>query len=247
MKKRNHSLVSIIVIIVILILGLVFIDMLDDFISHMNGSSSENTSGIDTTKNTYSKTNYIRLLASQENEDLEPVIKAYAAKKGYYIDIDYAGTLDIMQKLNNGEEYDAVWASNSIWLYMLNKSVSTSASTHVSPVVFGITKTKAQELGFVGNDQIYMQDIVNAITDGKLKFTMSNPTSTNSGATAYLGMLQVLAGNPEVLKQENLDNDELKENLKSLFSGMERSSGSDSFLEEAFLKGEILTSPERGR
>ena len=67
---------------------------------------------------------------------------------------------------------------------------------------------------------------------------MPNPTSTDSGASAYLGFLATLAGNPEVLTEEHLQNEELKEELVSLFSGMERSSGSEEFLEEMFINGD---------
>ena len=172
--------------------------------------------------------------------DLEGIILNYAHSKGYNIDIEYAGALDIMQKLNNGEQYDAVWLSNSIWMYMLdNSKVSTSDSkcTSINPVIFGVTKSKAEELGFAGKT-VYTKDIVKAISDGKLKFSMSNPTSTDSGASAYLGMLYTLAGNPEVLTKDNLEDDKVRENLKTLFSGMERSSGSEEFLEELFLKGD---------
>ena len=110
-----------------------------------------------------------------------------------------------MEKLNSGENYDAVWVSNSIWLYMLddNVKVSNSKYTSINPIVFGIKKSKAKELGFT-DKTIKTKDIVNAISSGKLKFSMSNPTSTNSGASAYLGFLYTLAGNPEVLKKENL-------------------------------------------
>lgn len=66
---------------------------------------------------------------------------------------------------------------------------------------------------------------------------MSNPTSTNSGASAYLGFLYTLAGNPEVLKKENLQNEKLVKSLTTLFTGLERSSGSEDFLEELFLNG----------
>ena len=179
------------------------------------------------------------IIASSENKDLDNVIKSYANKKGYDIDIEYAGTLDIMQKLNEGESYDGVWISNSIWLYMLdsNVKVANSKYTSINPVIFGIKKSKAQELGLI-KDTVYTQDIVNAISSGKLKFSMSNPTTTNSGASAYLGLLSTLAGNPEVLKEENLKDEALKEKLTTLFSGMERSSGSEEFLEELFLKGD---------
>ncbi len=181
-----------------------------------------------------------RIIASQENEEvIENKIIPYAEKMGYDIDVEYAGTLDIIQELNSGEQYDAVWLSNSIWGYMLDDSVSLTNSkfTNISPIIFGIKKSKAQELGFIGK-KIYTQDIVNSISQGKLKFSMSNPTSTNSGASAYLGMLSTLAGNPEVLTKEKLDDTKLKENLKTFFSGLERSSGSEDFLEELFLKGD---------
>ena len=185
------------------------------------------------------KSNSIRIISSQENEPLEDIIMNYADSKGYNVQIDYDGTIDIIQKLNSGEKYDAVWLSNSIWGYMLDSSVTLSNSkcTSINPVVFGIKKSKAQELGFVGKT-IYTKDIVNAIANGKLKFSMSNPTSTNSGASAYLGMLSTLAGNPEVLTRENLNDENLKNQLKTLFTGMQRSSGNEDFLEEMFLKSD---------
>ena len=183
--------------------------------------------------------NELHIISSSENKDLEDVLMEYADKKGYDVNIEYAGTLDIMEKINQGESYDAVWLSNSIWMYMLDSNISTTHSkcTSINPVIFGITKSKAKELGWIGK-KIYTKDIVNAISNGKLKFSMSNPTSTNSGASAYLGLLYTLAGNPEVLTKENLEDKKVKEKLTSLFTGMERSSGDEDFLEELFLKGD---------
>ena len=121
---------------------------------------------------------------------------------------------------------------------MLDSSVSVSnaKSTSINPVVFGITKNKAEELGLIDNE-VYTKDILQLIKDKKLKFSMSNPTQTNAGATAYLGFLTTLAGNPEVLREEYLKKDELKSELKAFFSGVERSSGSDEFLEDMFING----------
>ena len=181
-----------------------------------------------------------RIISSQENEPLENIVINYAKTKGYEVKFEYAGTLDIIQKLNKGEgEYDAVWLSNSIWAYMLEDSVkiSNSKCTSINPVIFGIKKSKADELGFT-NKTVYTKDIVQAIADGKLKFSMSNPTTTNSGASAYLGMLSTLAGNPEVLTEEMLNDENLREALRTLFTGLERSSGSEDFLEELFLNGD---------
>ena len=200
------------------------------------------TNGTQIIKNEYLSSDSkktLNIISSSENEDLEEIIQKYAKTKGYKVNVEYSGTLDIMQKLNSGEQYDAVWISNSIWQYMIDSSVVTisdSKYTSINPVIFGITKSKAEELGFVDKD-IYTKDIVNAIANGKLKFSMSNPTSTNSGASAYLGLLSTLSGNPEVLTEEILQDETVRQNLITLFTGMERSSGSEDFLEELFLNG----------
>ena len=186
-----------------------------------------------------SNSNSFRIISSSENKDLEPIIKSYARDNNIDLDIEYAGTIDIMDRLNNNEKFDAVWTSNSIWLYMLNNSskVKNSKSTSINPVVFGIKKSKANELGFVGKE-VYTKDILSAIKSKKLKFSMSSATQTNTGATAYLGFISTLAGNPEILKEDDLKSDKLKNNLKELFSGVTRSSGSDEFLEEMFLNSD---------
>ena len=180
----------------------------------------------------------LKIISSFENKDFEINLKQFAKENNISLEIEYAGTLEIMESLNAGKQYDAVWISNSIWLYMLDDSikVSEAKSTSTNPVIFAIKQSKAEELGFVGKN-IYTKDIVNEIKNGNLKFSMSNPTQTNTGATAYLGLLSTLAGNPEVLKESHLNNDEIKQELISLFSGLERSSGSEEFLEEMFLNG----------
>ena len=81
-----------------------------------------------------------KIIASQENKALEEVIRNYIRKKGYDVEnfeFEYAGSLEIMQKLNKGEKYDAVWLSNSIWGYMLDSSVkmTNSKCTNISPVI----------------------------------------------------------------------------------------------------------------
>ena len=227
MEKNKGAIIAIIVFIAfIFIVGIAMENKMDDVVNSIKKASNNSSSEF-------------RIISSTENKDLEPVIQAYARKNDIDLDIEYAGTIDIMDRLNNNEEYDAVWTSNSIWLYMLNNSskVKNSKSTSINPVVFGIKKSKAQELGFIGKD-IYTKDILSAIKSNKLKFSMSSATQTNTGATAYLGFVSTLAGNPEILKEEDLKSDKLKNNLKELFSGVTRSSGSDEFLEEMFLKGD---------
>ena len=179
--------------------------------------------------------NSLRIISSTENKDLDDMIKKYASDSGVDIDIDYAGTLEIMDKLNSNNSYDAVWISNSMWLYMLeNAHVSDSKIISMNPVVFGIRKSKAKELGFV-DKSILLEDIMRVINEGKLKFSMTNATQTNTGASAYLSFLAILAGNPEVLTESHLNDNNVKLKLKNLFNAVNRTSGSEEYLRDLYL------------
>lgn len=224
-KKKSKTKYIIAIVIIYLVLVLISYIIKDN----ANISMIENNKVSDET---------FKIISSTENKDIENVLRKCAKENDIELQIDYAGTIEIMEKLNNGENYDAVWCSNSIWLYMLNDDINikNSKSTSINPVVFGIKKSKAQELGFIGKE-VYTKDILDAIKQDKLKFSMSSPTQTNTGATAYLGFVSTLAGNPEVLTEKDLESEQLKKELTQLYTGVTRSSGSDEFLEKMFLKG----------
>ncbi len=180
----------------------------------------------------------IRIISSTDNQDLAYIVQEYATENNIDVSIEYAGTLEIMEKLNSGEEYDAVWASNSMWLYMLDGvSTSNSKIINMNPVVFGIRKEKAEELGFTSGN-VKLEDIINAIKEDRLEFAMTSATQTNTGASAYLGFLSVLSGNPEILTEEYLNDQTVRDNLVALFNGVNRSSGSEEFLEEMYMDKE---------
>ena len=181
-----------------------------------------------------------KIYASNDNRIIDDDIREYAKKKGYKISIIYADTLDMIENLNSGEKYDAIFVSNSIWLRMLDSNVvrtSSLRSTSITPIIFGIKESKARELGFI-DKKVYTNDILKQIKDGKLKFSMANPLTTNSGVSAYLEILTNLSGNPEVLKKEHLENDKLKSELKEFFKGIKRTSGDENFLETSFINGD---------
>ena len=230
--KRNAALSAMLLIFIGMMIALLVLTESKKVKEYVNEVETENGIG-----SSYDERS-LKIISSTENKDLEPIILEYANRHDMQITIDYAGTLEMMDILNGGADYDAVWASNSIWLYMLEDTVklTETKSTSINPIIFAVKDSKATELNFKGRD-IYTHEIVSAIQNGQLKFNMSNPTQTNTGATAYLGLLSTLAGNPEVLKMEHLNDEELKAELVNLFSSMERSSGSEVFLEEMFLSG----------
>lgn len=182
----------------------------------------------------------LNILSSYDNADLEDNIKNYAKKNNIKVKFTYMGDLDIVDEINNNSSnYDCVWIANSMWLYMLDNPylVNESKSISISPVVFGVKKSKASELNLT-NGNIKNSTILNLIKDNKLKYVMPSVTKTNTGATAYMGFLNAIAGNPEVLTEKHLENTNLIKDLTDLFKGVERVSGDETFLKEMFLNND---------
>lgn len=184
------------------------------------------------------KDNSFTILSSSENKDLEEMLKEFAKKNQIKLKFEYTGSLNIPSIIKSSQkDYDAVWSSNSIWNASISSSVlKNSKPISVNPVIFAVKESKYQELGF--SKDTVVNDLVQAVGAGKLKFLMPSVTQTNSGASAYMGFLNCLAGNPPVLTEEDLKSEELRENLKTLFKGVARNSGSDEYLIDIFNDGD---------
>ena len=177
----------------------------------------------------------IKIISSIDNKDLEEIVIEYANKNNINVNIDYIAPLELIEKLNSNEEYDALWLSNSMWLNMLdNISISNSKVISKNPIVFGIKNSKAEELRMIGKE-FSLGDLLKEITEGNLKFAIPSVTQTDSGICAYISFLNTLANNLEILSEENLENENIKNQMIALFSGSNRSSGSEEFLKEMYL------------
>lgn len=180
------------------------------------------------------------ILSGSENDTLKPILDEYAKKNNLTINMVYKGSLDIMSSLQSDDSrnYDAVWPANSLWIDLgdTGKKVRDLQSIMTSPIVFGIRKSLAEQLGFVGRD-VSIRDILKAIEDKKLKFMMTSATQSNSGVSAYIGFIYALLNNPDTITEADLQNEQMKTELKSLLSGINRSSGSSGWLKDLFLQG----------
>ena len=183
----------------------------------------------------------LRIVSGSENKELEPILEEYADEEDIRIEMSYKGSLDIMRLLEEEDiSYDAVWPASSLWLTVgdTDHRVKHAESISITPVVFGIRRGLAEELGFVGRE-VSVRDILSAIEAGKLKFCMTSATQSNSGASAYIGFLYALLGNPEMITMEDLQSEELKTQVQELLYGVDRSSGSSDWLKDMFLEGDF--------
>jgi Ca-activated chloride channel homolog len=102
-----------------------------------------------------------------------------------------------------------------------------------------VKKSMAQAMGWT-DKAVVVSDMLAAAREGKLRFSMTSATQSNSGSSAYLGFLHALAGSPDVLRMEHLSNPQIQSDLKELLSKINRSSGSSGWL-----KTSIVEHPER--
>ncbi len=184
-----------------------------------------------------SSTGDIVILSGSENEPLEPLFERFHNETGHKVEMHYLGSVDIMMTLQSGEiPADAVWPANSLWITLgdTGNLIKQTQSIFTSPVVFGIRKSKAEELGWVGKN-VLVQDVLEAIRSNRLKFMMTSATQSNSGASGYLGFLYALLGNPEVISAQDLEKPELASAIQEIMGGINRSSGSSGWLKELFL------------
>jgi Ca-activated chloride channel family protein len=179
------------------------------------------------------------IVSGSENEGLEPIIQHFAKEHRVGIEMRYKGSVDTMLMLQEGKAInaDAVWPANSLWITLgdVLKAVKHEKSILRSPVVFGVKRSVAQQLGWIGKD-IRIADVLEAARAGKLRFAMTSATQSNSGASAYFGFLYAMAGSPPILRQDHLEDKSVQDKVGQLLKLVNRSSGSSGWLKEMVVR-----------
>ena len=185
----------------------------------------------------------LKVASGSENKEAADAIQKAADDSGVAVELHYMGSLDIMSVLKDGgQDYDAVWPASSIWISMgdTNHLVKNAQSTSTTPVVLGVAKSKAVELGWADGSgatkPVSTAQIIDAVSSGKLAFAMTSATQSNSGASAYLAFLTALSGKDTPLTADDLANADLQDKMTKLLSGVDRSSGSSDWLKDMVVK-----------
>jgi len=173
------------------------------------------------------------ILAGSELKDVESGLKADIREAtGLDLNFTYSGTLDAVDKIAGGGQYDALWVSHGKYIAMndaLKGRILAQEKTMLSPVLLGLKQSKAHALGWDTAEPTW-KDIADAAKAGKFTFGMTNPTSSNTGMTATIGLAAALAKNPDSLTEADLKNPRLTD----FFRGQRLTSGSSGWLAEAY-------------
>ncbi|MBB2740377.1 UNVERIFIED_ORG: Ca-activated chloride channel family protein [Microbispora rosea subsp. rosea] len=179
----------------------------------------------------------LRVLAGSEIKDLEPLLAKAAGAAGVKVSLSYTGTLDGAEQVANGGadgRYDAVWFSSNRYLSLIDGAsarLSTQTKIMVSPVVLGLSRAKARELGW-DTGQATWTDIGEAARKHRFTFGMTNPASSNSGFSALVGVAAALSDAGEALDQAQIT--AVTPRLTGFFSAQTLTAGSSGWLADAF-------------
>jgi Ca-activated chloride channel homolog len=179
------------------------------------------------------------IVSGSENQSLEPIVQTFCRQQRVTCHVRYMGSLDIgLAIAENRIDFDAVWPANSIWIDLFDKNrvVRDLAPVMRSPVILGVRRSKAEELGWIGRD-VTTADIVAAVKEKRLTFLASSATQSNSGAGAYIAMLSAALGHPEAIRVEDLEKPDVREQVRTLLSGVSRTAGSSGWLGDLYLRG----------
>ena len=176
--------------------------------------------------------NAFTILAGSELKDMEAALSDAARKAGVPVRFSYAGTLDIVERVNGGERVDAILPPNGAYpsLALAAKPVAREKLFY-SRVAIGVKTGKAHELHWDTATPTW-SDIARAAKAGQFRYGMTNPTSSNTGMSALFAVASAVAHKTEDLTIAEVDASVLKDFL----SGQALTAGSSGWLAEAFEK-----------
>ncbi len=172
------------------------------------------------------------ILAGSELKDLEAAIVSAARTAGVELKLSYAGTLDIVERVNAGERFDAILPPNGAYPALaLHEKPLARDKLFYSRIALGVKAAKAAELGWSARAPGWAE-IAKAAGAGQLRYGMTNATSSNTGMSALFAVASALAGKTEDLTAQDVD----EKTLKAFLSGQKLTAGSSGWLADAYIK-----------
>lgn len=196
-----------------------------------NNASSGNS-------NRASSGNEFTILAGSELKDMEPILRKAEKDLGFPIKVTYTGTIDGVDRIKSGFEVDAAWFSQSKYFYDTeanSKRIKLSEKTMLSPVVVGVRESSWNSLGVKPNAVIDWKTVSSWVTKNKMTYAMTDPSESNTGYVALMGLAYANAGTGENLKVSDINKDVMKE----FFKGHKINAGSSSWLMDAFKNSNV--------
>lgn len=174
----------------------------------------------------------LSVLAGSELAELEPALRAAATQAGLGLKISYAGMLDMVERADAGEPFDALLPASGAYaqLALKNKPLAQDKLFY-SRVALGVTGPVAKALGWDQRTPDWAE-VAQQAARGRLRYAMSNPTRSNSGMSALFAVACAVAGKTDDLTVADIN----PQVLTQFLSGHQLTAGSSGWLAEAYVR-----------
>ncbi|MET9442836.1 VWA domain-containing protein [Streptomyces sp. NPDC006610] len=162
----------------------------------------------------------LRVLASPELADLQPLLDDLEDDTGVELHLDYAANADLDGQYPappGTQPYDLAWlASDRSFLLRVQDSggrLTRPESTAImrSPVVVGLRPALARTLrADAPGGRISWADVADAAAEGAVRFGMADPRTSDTGRAALVGVATAAAGTGTALREKDVSCDRLR-------------------------------------
>ncbi|MFE9748004.1 substrate-binding domain-containing protein [Saccharothrix saharensis] len=179
----------------------------------------------------------LRVLAGSELTDMRPVLDAAAEATGVAVEFTFTGTLEGAEALAKGEvdgKYDAVWFSSNRYpagIPEAARRLGNQVKVMSSPVVLGLSASSAKRLGWADR-RVGWGEIAEQAGRKAFSYGMTDPSASNSGFSALVGVASALAGAGTAVDAGQIA--AVTPRLKGFFAAQALSAGSSGWLSEAY-------------
>ncbi|MBK6999362.1 MAG: VWA domain-containing protein [Rhodoferax sp.] len=179
------------------------------------------------------------VLATSDLKDVQALEPMVEKATGVKLRFSFGGTMESTEAVLTGQsKTDAAWFANARYLLSDPQGqtrVKLQEKIMLSPLVVGVSESHARTLGWDQPEtarQITWKVIAKAAQDGKLKYALSNPATSNQGFMALMGVVASAAQKSEALTAADVD----RSAISGFIKGYKLVGDNSSYLSEKFIE-----------
>lgn len=180
-----------------------------------------------------------KVLATSDLRDAQPLEEMVAKATGVKLKFSFGGTMESTEAVLTGKtDAHAAWFANAKYLLSDPQGqgrVKLQEKIMLSPIVVGINESAAKKLGWddpAVAAKVTWKTITEASRDGKLRYALSNPATSNQGFMALMAVVAAASNKAEALSAADVDRSAIANFLK----GYKLPGDNSTYLSEKFLE-----------
>jgi Ca-activated chloride channel family protein len=179
------------------------------------------------------------VLATTDLKDAQPLEEMVEKATGVRLRFTWGGTMESTEAVLSGStSAHAAWFANAKYLLSDPQGqarVKLQEKIMLSPIAVGVNQTAAKQLGWddpATAAKVGWREITQAASQGKLRYALSNPATSNQGFMALMGVVAAASQKSEALTAADVNRGAIAGFLK----GYKLPGDNSTYLTEKFLE-----------